>query len=168
MNSSKYFWDLGKTALRETTQILKSPDHPKFPARMVALLSRCDKPVHLFQIIPSKRFVEVWPRIRNYWMKHERQSDFRDWWETIYDELVEKQGFKPKKVKGSNPPLFVNLGRLFKEARLEKGLNQKQVAVSVGMKQPDISKIEEGGKNMTLATLARLCKVLGIQKIDLP
>lgn len=49
---------------------------------------------------------------------------------------------------------------------LEKGLNQHQVALSVGMRQPDISKIEEGKINITLNTLMRLCKVLGIKQID--
>jgi DNA-binding Xre family transcriptional regulator len=35
------------------------------------------------------------------------------------------------------------------------------------MKQPDISTIEKGGKNITLETLSRLCKVLEIKKIDI-
>jgi len=35
------------------------------------------------------------------------------------------------------------------------------------MKQPDISRIEEGKKNITLFTLIRLCKVPGIRKINI-
>lgn len=165
-NISKYFWDQGDKALRETVRILKNPGHPQFPARLVALLSRCDKPDELFGILPKKKFVESWPRIRSHWLKRERESDFRDWWETIYEQLVVQRGERPKKVKGSPPSFFVNLGRLFKEARLERGLSQKQVALSIGMRQPDISKIEEGRINMTLNTLMRLCKVLGIERID--
>lgn len=34
------------------------------------------------------------------------------------------------------------------------------------MKHPDISKIEEGKKNITLETFACLCKALAIEKID--
>lgn len=37
----------------------------------------------------------------------------------------------------------------------------------VSMKQPDVSKVEEGKKNITLFTLIRLCKTLGIQRIDI-
>jgi len=54
-----------------------------------------------------------------------------------------------------------------RDARIQKGLSQKQLALRIGMKQPDISRIEEGKKNITLFTLTRLCKVLGIEEIDI-
>ena len=52
-----------------------------------------------------------------------------------------------------------------RDARIQRGLSQKQLALRIGMKQPDISKIEEGKKNITLFTLNRLCRVLGIEKM---
>jgi hypothetical protein len=79
MNIEKYFWDLKEKALKETKGILKDPGHPRFNKRFVTLLSRCDKPEKLFSIIPMRKFVEIWPGIRKYWIKRIRRSDFRDW-----------------------------------------------------------------------------------------
>jgi DNA-binding Xre family transcriptional regulator len=167
MSIEKYFWDLKENALKETRGILKDPDHPRFNERIVALLSRCDKPEELFSIISKKRFVEIWPGIKTYWIKRIRRSDFRDWWETIYEQILEKHQHKQKKAKGAATVTFHNIGMAIRDARIRKGLSQKQLALRIGMKQPDISKIEEGKKNITLFTLTRLCKVLGIEKIDI-
>lgn len=167
MRFEKYFWDLNEEALRETEKILQTPRHPKFMDRIIALLSRCDKPKELFSIIPREKFVEAWPRIKTCWMKQARESEFRDWWETIYEQLLEEFQLKTRKVKGETPEFFQKLGKLIKAARIKKGLNQKQLAQGIGMKQPDISTIEEGKKNVTLYTLMRLCKILEIKKIDM-
>jgi len=162
---AKYFWDLKEVALKETLRILRDPRHPQFAQRMAALLSRCDKPKELFSIVPKKEFVEVWPRIRSYWIKQMRHSLSRDWWETLYEQLSQGDLQRPTKVKGRPPVFFLKLGRAVREARIERGLSQRQLALRVGMKQPDISRIEEGKKNMTLFTLMRLCAVLGIRQV---
>jgi DNA-binding Xre family transcriptional regulator len=167
MNIEKYFWDLKEKALKETKGILKDPGHPRFNERVVTLLSRCDKPEELFSIIPRRKFVEIWPGIRTYWIKRIRRSDFRDWWETIYEQILEKYQHRPGKTKGGTPVAFRTIGMEVRDARIRKGLSQKQLALRIGMKQPDISRIEEGKKNITLFTLTRLCKVLGIEKIDI-
>ena len=167
MNAAKYFWDLNERALKETQRALKNPKHPKFIMRMVTLLSRCDRPKELFSLITKKEFIENWPNIRSYWAKLARESDFRDWWETVYEQLLQKYGKKELKPKGKASVLFSKIGAMIKNARIEKNLNQKELAAWVGMKQPDISKIEEGKKNITIQTLASLCKILGIKKIEL-
>jgi DNA-binding Xre family transcriptional regulator len=167
MKVSKYFWDLNEKALRETKRILKNPDHPKFVIRMVTLLSRCDQPKELFSLISKKLFMEKWPKIRSYWVKITKESDFRDWWQTIYEQILDGFGRKSKKPKGKPSTLFLRVGKLIKEARVKNGLSQKELAVRTGMKQPDISKIEEGKKNITLTTLARIYTILDIKKIDL-
>lgn len=166
MNISKYFWGLNEGALKEAGQILRNPQHPKFPARLVTLLSRCDQPKELFSLISKRAFIGVWPRVKSYWSKIERKSDFRAWWEAIYEQLLQKYNLKQKRPAGSSPALFVKIGRMFREARIEKGLSQHELASRIGMKQPDISMIEKGRKNITLETLARLCKILGVQKIE--
>jgi DNA-binding Xre family transcriptional regulator len=167
MKVSKYFWDLNEKALRETKRILKNPDHPKFAIRMVTLLSRCDQPKELFSLISKKLFMEKWPKIRSYWVKITKESDFRDWWQTIYEQILDGFGRKSKKPKGKPSTLFLRVGKLIKEARVKNGLSQKELAVRTEMKQPDISKIEEGKKNITLTTLARIYTILDIKKIDL-
>ena len=167
MNVLKYFWDLNEKALKETEKIVKNPAHHKFTGRMVTLLSRCDQPKELFSLISTKEFIEIWPKIRSCWAKVARESDFRDWWETIYEQILEESGGKSKKPKGKPSTLFIKIGRLIRDVRIRKGLSQKELAIKAGMRQPDISKIEEGKKNITTTTLARLCNILDIKKIEL-
>lgn len=167
MKLAKYFWDLKNEALKDTQKILKSPEHATFALRMMTFLSRCDNPKEVFTVISKEDFIDHWPKIRSCWMKHVRQSDFRDWWETVYEQLVENKQNKLMKVQGQYPKFFWDLGQVLKEKRIEKGLSQKQLALSTGIRQPDISKIEEGKKNITLFTLIRISKILGIEKFDL-
>jgi len=163
---SKYFWDLSEKALKETQKILKNSEHSKFPSRMVKLLSRCQDPGELFSIISKKDFIKAWPKIRKFWIKIDKESDFRDWWQTIYEEILKGSG-KRKKPEGKAPLLFKNIGKKIKEARVDKDMSQKDLALAAGMKQPDISKIEEGKKNITMETLARICRCLDIKDIKL-
>ncbi len=147
MNIAKYFWDLNKAALRDTRRALQDPDHPRFQERMIALLMRCDKPKELFSLLPRKRFIEHWPRIRSAWLKRARQSVHRDWWETIYEQMVETTG---KKLHGRPSDLFRQVGKVMKERRIELGLSQKQVGTQTHLNQPSISQIEYGKKNIKL------------------
>jgi DNA-binding Xre family transcriptional regulator len=167
MRISKYFWDLNEQALKETERILNNPAHPKFPGRLVTFLSRCQQPGELFSLISKKEFIEVWPQVKAYWMKIARESDFRDWWQTVYEQILEEYTSKQKNAAGRPSRLFLKVGKTIARARLDKKLSQRELAFRVGMKQPDISKIEEGKKNITLETLIRLCKVLEIRKVDL-
>ncbi len=164
---AKYFWDLNKKALKEAKNILKNPAHPKFRARLITFLSRCDRPKELFSLITREDFINVWPKVRAYWLKISRDSSYRDWWETIYQQIIEDLGDKKSRPQGSPARLFLKFGKTIKEARIEKGLSQNELALKVGMKQPDISRIEEGRKNITLETLSRLCKILEVEILSL-
>ena len=167
VNISKYFWSLNKKALKETEKILKDFQHPKFAARMVTFLSRCDQPKELFSLISKEEFIKVWPKIKSYWLKIASTSDFRAWWETIHEQLLEEYRNKQKRPKGKSFALFLKIGKLIREARIEKGLSQRELAFKTGMKQPDISMIEKGKKNITMETLTCLCKILEIKKLEL-
>ena len=164
---AKYFWDQKGISLKETRRILKDPGHPKFPQRMAVLLTRCSKPKELFSVVSKERFVQNWPSIREHWIKRARRSESRDWWQTIYEQLVEGDPRRSARIEGGPPNFLRSLGTRLREARIEKGLSQRQLALQVGIKQPDISRMEEGKKNMTLFTLVRLCKVLGIRSVDI-
>jgi DNA-binding XRE family transcriptional regulator len=163
----KYFWDLNDNAIRELEDIFKDPNHPKFNMRLVSLLSRCQKPKELFLFIDKNNFVEFWPKVKKYWEKTTGSTDFIDWWQTVYEQLFHKKGTGYKKSLGQPMPFLVNIGVEIKEARVKKGLSQKELALQVGMKQPDISKIEDGKTNITLITLFSLAKVLGIEAIKI-
>ena len=59
------------------------------------------------------------------------------------------------------------IGEIIKRARIEKGLNQLQLAQQTGMKQPHISSLEKGEKNVTLETLVRICRILNIKNLPI-
>lgn len=165
-NITKYFWGINKKALKETEEILKNPGHQRFPERFVVVLSRCDNPKEIFSIVPKEEFVKSWPKVKNYWRRIARTSDFRDWWQTIYEEITQNVTAKSKPI-GKSSSISLKLGRVIRDRRIQKGWTQKELAQMVGMKQPDISKIEEGQKNITIETLASLSSVLAITKIEL-
>ena len=167
MNIAKYYWDLNKTALKETKAILKNHSHPKFAMRMVTLLSRCDNPKELFSFFSKKDFIEFWPSVKAHWVKISRESDFRDWWQTIYEQIPRQYKQEELAPKGVGSVFFLKVGRAIREARVQRGLSQKELAIIVKIRQPDISKIEEGKKNITLKTLFALSKALNIEKINL-
>jgi len=109
MRMAKYYWDLNDKALKETRRVLRDPKHPHYFKRMVTLLSRCDRPKELFSILSKKQFIESWPKVRSHWMKVMRHSDSRDWWETLYEQLIEPTKIKSTKPKGGAPSFFQDL-----------------------------------------------------------
>ncbi|MBU1726571.1 MAG: helix-turn-helix domain-containing protein [Candidatus Omnitrophica bacterium] len=167
MKIEKYFWDLNEKALKDTKEILKSAENPKFSQRMVTFLSRCDQPKLVFSVISKEDFIKSWPLIRTYWLKVARKSEFRDWWETIYEQLAQEKKGRKISPKGGISDLFKGVGEQIRQARISNGLSQRDLSLLSGIKQPDISKIEEGKKNITLTTLSRFCKVLHIKSINL-
>jgi len=161
MNISKFYWELNEAALGEVAKILRSPADRRFIPRLVTLLSRCDKPKEVFQYVRKEDFIRNWPKVRSYWIKTAPVSDFRDWWETIYEEMSDK--VRSRFISADFPQEFARLGRSIKEARIKSGLSQKDFALRSGLKQPDVSKIEKGKKNITLKTLITINRVLNIK-----
>ncbi len=54
----------------------------------------------------------------------------------------------------------IRLGLQYHDARVARGLTQRQLADLSGVPQADISRIERGGANPTEATLQRLARAL--------
>jgi DNA-binding XRE family transcriptional regulator len=161
MTISKYYWELNDTALRQVGKILRTAGDSRFIPRLVTLLSRCDKPKEVFKYISKADFIANWPKVRAYWIKNAPVSDFRDWWETIYEHISSKG---KSRIAGANfPEEFARLGRMIKEARIKQGLSQRDFAMRAGLKQPDVSDIEKGKKNITIKTLISISKVLNLR-----
>ena len=166
MRIGKYFWWLNEKATKEAEKIIRIPQHPLFVHRIFEFLSRNDDAKALFQFISKERFVEQWSKIRLYWNKRSAAPDFKAWWETIYEQILKKDLMKTS-MEGSPSRTMEAMGHTLRDARIEKGWSQSDFARRVRMNQPDISNIEKGKKNMTLETLIRICKVLGIKNIAL-
>jgi transcriptional regulator with XRE-family HTH domain len=164
MKINKYFWSYNDKAIIEVGRILKHPENPLFARRAFAILSRTNDIKEVFSIIDRDAFAEKWPEIRNYWIKTSEAPDFRAWWETVYEKLVDKS--VPIKKDG-NILIFRKIGATIRQARVEKGWTQSDLAHKTGIIQSDISSIELGKKNITLSTLARIAKVLNLTHIEL-
>lgn len=164
MNIKKYFWSLNPRALKEVAAILRDPQHPRFLDRLFTLLARCDNPREVFSVVSRKTFIKIWPRMRRYWAKTKQAPDFKAWWETVYEQLL--RGTRPgKSPKGKPSETFIKIGRFLRAKRMKKKISQRDFAARAGMTQPDISAIEAGKKNITIETLSRLCRTLGIKTL---
>lgn len=54
-----------------------------------------------------------------------------------------------------------HIGEAIRQARKEKGLTQEQLGELMGVQRPQVSKIESG-RNLTVSTIARAFKALGV------
>jgi len=54
---------------------------------------------------------------------------------------------------------YKNVIKRLKEARLESGLNQQDVAVKLGKPQSYVSKIERGERRLDVAELSGFCRI---------
>jgi len=166
MKIEKYFWSLNKKALKKVKKILRNPEHPKFVSYAFTLLSQCDIPKEVFSVIKKEHFIEYWPEIRKYWNRTGEAVDFKAWWDTIYHTILEKKGIQ-KKIETRPLTTLIEIGKLIKKARIQKGWSQKDLAERSGLIQPHISLIEKGKENLTIETLTKIAKILEMNKIVL-
>jgi len=61
----------------------------------------------------------------------------------------------------------MNVAEKIKEIRTNKGLSQKEVALSVGIDQAQYSRIESGKVEPTLSSLEKIADALGIKVVEL-
>ena len=52
--------------------------------------------------------------------------------------------------------------QVIREKRIERGMNQAQLAKAAGISQPYVNEIELGQKNPTVDVLIRICRALDI------
>ena len=56
----------------------------------------------------------------------------------------------------------MNIGKLLKDYRNQRGLSQKKLSKHTGISQSFISSIESNKQSPTITTLERICEVLGV------
>jgi DNA-binding XRE family transcriptional regulator len=167
MNVREYFLGFNVDAIKETKKILQNPESPNFIPRIFTILSRCDNTKEVFSIIDKTQFAEIWSMIKRYWIKKGTATDFRAWWETIYEQLT-KKNTPIKSSQGTTVQVFQYLGKTIKNARIDKGWSQVDLAKKTGVVQNLISRIEHGTTSYSIKTLVRICTVLDIDNIKIP
>lgn len=84
----------------------------------------------------------------------------------IKDEFIGEEG-TPARDEYEDELRAYLIGEAIKKAREGKNLTQAQLGKMIGVQRAQISKIESG-KNLTLATMARVFKAMGIDaKLDM-
>lgn len=78
----------------------------------------------------------------------------------MLSRFVGEQG-TPKRIEFENELKAEILAFRFKELRKKKHLTQSQLAEKTGMEKGQISKIESGQFNLTLATINKIASALG-------
>ena len=81
-------------------------------------------------------------------------------WKDLKKDLLTDKKIKAEYEKLG--PEYQLIGSLI-EARLKKGLTQKDLAEKIGTKQSAISRLESGAANPSLSFLKRLAEGLGCQ-----
>lgn len=59
-------------------------------------------------------------------------------------------------------------GKIFKKARLSKGLTQLQLSIKAGVYPNTYAKIERGEQDPSFATVKKLAKILDLDLSDIP
>jgi len=78
----------------------------------------------------------------------------------LLNEIVGQQG-TPERTEFENELKADVLAFKFKELRKQKHLTQTELAESIGLEKGQISKIENGKFNLTLATINKIASALG-------
>jgi len=80
--------------------------------------------------------------------------------EEVLARIIGEQG-TPKRMAFENELKAEILANQFKELRKSKNLTQEQLAKKTGIEKGQISRIENGKYNLTLATISKIATALG-------
>lgn len=84
--------------------------------------------------------------------------------DTLVDESWGKKGTPCRdamEIELENEINSCNVGEAIKEARCKQKLTQQELAERIGVQRSQVSRIESG-RNLTLATVSRVFKALGM------
>lgn len=73
-----------------------------------------------------------------------------------YNILVDKFSYTMSKTSAQK------FGENMKKIRLEKGMSQGDICRALGLDRAYISNVENGKQNLTLSTMEKVAKVLGV------
>ena len=122
-----------------------------------------DGEVVLFDIKDLFEKYPVFRQLENELLFNKLQIDGVGYGVSWNDELdLSSEGIyaRGKHVSKVDPKISVIVGQAISEARMEKGLSQRDLSKKTGIMQADISKIEQGKGNPTILTLQKISKSL--------
>lgn len=160
-----WLWDR-KITLRQAKYILSNPSNEKFIHLVALLLSRKNDPKEVFsQYLNPREFCRHWPRIKKTMRKNQWNNPRIDFWQAIYQKLLEKYHWKGisliKKVeKKPLDEVCKIIGENIKKLRKQKNLNQVQLAKRLNVSQQLISRIEQGRENLSIISLKNIVNAL--------
>ena len=82
----------------------------------------------------------------------------------VEDEIIGKKGTSRRdayEAKVKEELDAIRMGEAIKRARLERNMTQTELGELLGVKRAQVSRIEKG-RNLTLATIARVFRALGV------
>lgn len=81
--------------------------------------------------------------------------------EEIKDKHIGKKGTPERDKYEAELQLYL-VGEAIKQARKSKNMTQEELAQRIGVQRAQVSKIENG-RNLTLATVARVFRAMGLE-----
>lgn len=166
-----WLWDRKMSGVR-VKKIFKNPHHAKFIELASLLLSRKNTPKEIFGVYMNPLlFCQNWLKIKRRMRKDKWNIPRIEFWQAIYEKLIEsykKKGVivKKGKVEKFSDSFFKEIGREIQNIRNEKHLTQAELARKMHTSQQVISRIERGEENISLLTLKKIAARLGV-KIEL-
>ncbi|MFH1776104.1 MAG: helix-turn-helix domain-containing protein [Candidatus Omnitrophota bacterium] len=161
-----WLWDkdIPETELKK---VFADRNNPRFISLAALLLSRKNSAEEVFkEYIKQEDFFVRWQSIKRRMRKNSWNDPRIEYWQAIYDTLKKRApalgGLKRSQIE---EPLFTlprEIGEKIKEVREGKGWTQKKLADKLGISQQIISRIESGMHNISLATLDKVCRGLGM------
>lgn len=166
---NNWLWDR-KITDTMAKKILKKPDAKKFFTMAALLLLRNNDPGEVFNsYLGPVIFCRHWPAIKRK-MRQDKWGEQRIiFWQAIYERLIDKyrkKGMVFKRDKSAKEPFCETVGRNIADIRRGQGLSQKELAKKIGVSQQLISRIENGGENISLTTLTRIARMLN-RKVEI-
>ena len=161
-----WLWDKN-ISKEQTARILSNPAHPQFISLSSLLLARKNTPREVFQdYLRPEEFCRHWTEIKRRMRKDAWNNPRIEFWQAVYEKLLEKYRAKGINIKSSGRTKAVNqfclwVGERIKTIRKQKKLTQKMLAKKLNISQQMISRIESGRENISLLTLRKITKELG-------
>ena len=170
MNANRdWLWDKNISNER-IKEIFSQPGSLEYIRWTALLLARKNEPREIFHgFIQQDDFCRYWASIKRRMRKEELQSPCIDFWQVIYEKLLDyfKRQGKPLMLRSSNTlkddAFSRSIGRKIQNARKAKGWTQKQTAQKMGISQQLISRSETGGENLSLMKLKEISGLLGLK-----